>query len=46
MYLRALIYEQQGKKEFAIKQLESTSKKTGEWAAKAQDKLRQDYGFQ
>lgn len=46
MFLRALIYEQQGKRDFAIKQLESTSKKTGEWAAKAQDKLRQDYGFQ
>lgn len=45
MFLRALIYEKQGKRHFALKQLESTSKKSGIWAEKAQEKLRQNYVF-
>lgn len=44
MYLRAEIYESQGRRELARKQLESTSKKGGEWALKAKAKLDQDYG--
>lgn len=39
MYLRAEIYELQGKPELAIKQLEATSTKGGEWALKAKQKL-------
>jgi tetratricopeptide (TPR) repeat protein len=39
MFLRAEIYEQQGRFELAKKQLESIAKKGGEWALKAQSKL-------
>ena len=45
MFIRAEIYEQQGRQELAIKQLEATSKKGGEWALKAKEKLVCDYGF-
>jgi TolA-binding protein len=45
MYLRAEIYEADGRHELAMKQLEVTSKKAGEWALKAKDKLEQNYGF-
>ena len=45
MYLRAEIYEQQGRHDLAIKQLEATAKKAGEWALKAKEKLEKDYGF-
>ena len=45
MYLRAEIYEEQGRQELAIKQLEATSKKGGQWAQKAREKLVKDYGF-
>lgn len=46
MYLRADIYEQQGRPELARKQLEATSKKGGEWALKAKKKLEENYGYQ
>ena len=39
MYLRAEVYEQQGRPELALKQLEAVSKKGGEWGKMAQDKL-------
>jgi len=45
MYLRAEIYELQGRHELAIKQLEATVQKGGEWASKAKGKLENDYGF-
>jgi|GEM_PF-815901 len=45
MYLRAEIYEQQGRTELAIKQLEATAKKGGPWASEAKEKLVRDYGF-
>jgi tetratricopeptide (TPR) repeat protein len=46
MYLRAEIYELEGRPELAIRQLEATSKKGGEWAARAQEKLRLNYGLE
>lgn len=46
MYLRAEIYELQGRQELARKQLEATAKKGGEWALKAKSKLEQNYGYQ
>lgn len=46
MFLRADIYRQQGRKELARKQLEATSKKGGEWALKAKQKLDEDYAYQ
>ncbi len=45
MFLRAEIYELQGRPELAIKQLEATARKGGEWAQKAQEKLEQFYGY-
>lgn len=43
MYLRAELYEVQGRPELARKQLEATAKKSGEWAEKAKIKLQNDY---
>jgi TolA-binding protein len=43
MYLRAEIYERQGRYELAKKQLQATSTKGGEWALKAKQKLEKDY---
>lgn len=45
MFLRAEIYELQGRPELAIKQLEATSHKGGEWALKAKEKLEKIYGY-
>lgn len=45
MYLRAEIYELQERFELARKQLEATSKKGGEWALKAKEKLEKEYGY-
>lgn len=45
MYMRAEIYEQQGRKELARRQWESTSKKGGEWALKAKAKLEESYAY-
>lgn len=42
MYLRAEIYQQQGRKELARKQLEATSQKGGPWAQKAKQKLDEE----
>lgn len=46
MYLRAEVYAMQGRPELAIKQLEATARKGGEWAKKAQEKLETTYGYQ
>lgn len=45
MYLRAEIYEEQGRHELAKKQLEATATKGGEWALKAKQKLEADYEY-
>lgn len=45
MYLRAEIYEKEERPELAIKQLEATARKGGEWAQKAQEKLEKTYGY-
>ena len=45
MYLRAETYELQNRPELALKQLESTARKGGEWAQKAQKKLEENYGY-
>ena len=45
MFLRAEIYELQGRHELSLKQLETTARKGGEWAQKAQQKLEQVYGY-
>ncbi|MBA2369073.1 MAG: tetratricopeptide repeat protein [Candidatus Protochlamydia sp.] len=45
MYLRADIYSLQGRPELAMKQLEATARKGGEWSKKAKNRLEQDYGF-
>ncbi len=45
MYLRASVYEAQERPELAIKQLEATAKKGGEWGKKAQRKLEEEYGY-
>ena len=44
MYLRAEVYELEGRSELALKQLEALAKKGGEWALKAQNKLHTHYG--
>lgn len=45
MFLRAEIYELQGRSELAIKQLEATALKGGEWSLKAKEKLGKIYGY-
>lgn len=45
MFLRAEIYELEGRPELALKQLEATARKGGEWAQKAKEKLEQIYGY-
>lgn len=45
MFLRAEIYEKQGRQELARKHLEATSKKGGEWGNQAKVKLEQKYGY-
>lgn len=45
MFLRAEIYELQGQPELAVKQLEATAQKGGEWAQKAKQKLERIYGY-
>jgi TolA-binding protein len=45
MYLRAEIYELQGRPELARKQLDSMANKGGPWALKAKEKLEKDYGY-
>lgn len=45
MYVRAEIYELQGRFELARKQLEATSHKGGEWAKKAKEILKDKYGY-
>lgn len=46
MYVRAEAYEVQGRRDLARKQLEAVAQKRGEWAAKAQEKLNKEYGYQ
>lgn len=45
MYLRAEIYQLQGRHDLAVKQLEATASKGGEWALKAQETLESNYGY-
>lgn len=45
MFLRAEIYELQGRPELAVKQLEAAARKGGEWAQKSQEKLEKVYGY-
>jgi tetratricopeptide (TPR) repeat protein len=45
MFMRAEIYERQGRPELARKQLESLAKKGGSWGMKAKKKLEEDYGY-
>lgn len=45
MYLRAGIYEKQGRQQLAKRQLETIVAKGGDWAQQAQEKLEKDYGF-
>lgn len=45
MYLRAEIYEEQGRDELALKQLEALAKKGGEWSLKAKEKLEKEYRY-
>lgn len=45
MYLRAEIYELQGRYELSRKQLEAAAKKGGEWGKKAKEKLEELYGY-
>jgi TolA-binding protein len=42
MFMRAENYEAQGRKELSKRQLEATSKKGGEWALKAKNKLQNE----
>lgn len=44
MFLRAELYEMQGRKELAEKQLEALANKSGQWAQLAQEKLKEEYG--
>lgn len=45
MYLRAELYQQQGRDDLAMRQLEATSKKGGEWGSRAKEKLESAYGL-
>lgn len=45
MYLRAEAYALEGRLEQARRQLESASKKGGEWSLKAKEKLVKEYGY-
>ncbi|MEC7838892.1 MAG: tetratricopeptide repeat protein [Chlamydiota bacterium] len=46
MLLRSEVYSLQGRYELAKLQLEAASKKGGEWAKKAKEKLEKEYGYQ
>ena len=46
MFLRAEIYELQHRRDLAMKQLEATAKKGGEWGGLASHKLEEIYGFE
>lgn len=46
MYLRANIYESQGRKDLARRQLQATASKGGPWSLKAKEKLDKYYGYQ
>jgi TolA-binding protein len=45
MYMRAEIYEEQGRYELARRQLETTAKKGGNWGLAAAKKLENAYGY-
>jgi tetratricopeptide (TPR) repeat protein len=45
LFLRAEIYENQGRRELARKQLDAAAKKGGEWSLKAKAKLEKEYGY-
>lgn len=46
MFLRALIYEEEGRLELARRQLEAVAKKGGKWSIKAKEKLEESYVYQ
>ena len=46
MYLRAEIYENQGRKDLARRQLQATASKGGPWSIKAKEKLEKYHGYQ
>lgn len=46
MYLRAEIYESQGRVDLARRQLQATASKGGPWSLKAKEKLDKYYGYQ
>lgn len=45
MFLRAELYEEQGRPELAQKQLKALASKSGEWAVQAKKKLEHAYGL-
>lgn len=45
MILRAEVYEEQGRRELARRQLETASRKGGEWAKQAKKRLIENYGY-
>jgi len=45
MFLRAEIYELQGRPELAMKQLEAIAHKGGGWSQQAKEKLEKSYGY-
>lgn len=46
MFLRAEIYESQGRTDLARRQLQATASKGGPWSLKAKEKLDKYYGYQ
>ena len=46
MYLRSELYEQKGRRDLALKQLEACSSKGGAWAEAAKRKLEVQYGYE
>lgn len=45
MFLRAELYEEQGRHELSRKQLQALARLEGEWGVSAQEKLDRDYAF-
>lgn len=46
MYLRAELYELKGRRDLALRQLQATAKKGGEWGTMARKKLEEQYGYE
>jgi len=45
MYIRAELYECKGRRDLALRQLQTTAKKGGEWGMLAAKKLEDNYGY-